>query len=74
MNSLTGMCCFSRFMGSAQKPPDGHACAARGFICLCIVLGFWLLKPPGKDEYPPGGATVLRFSVGLRFVQGHWDF
>ena len=30
---------FSRFLGSAQKPPGGHACAARRFICLCIIFG-----------------------------------
>jgi len=24
-------------------------------------FGFWLLKPPDRDEYPPGGASVLRF-------------
>ena len=35
---------FSRFLGSAQKPPGGHACAARRFIYLCIVLGFGCLN------------------------------
>ena len=29
---------FAFFLGSAQKPPGGHACAARRFISLCVDL------------------------------------
>jgi len=51
-------------------------------VCMCrqavrwFVHGFWfwLIEPPGRDEYPPGGVTVFAFSVELRLVQGHWDF
>ena len=35
-----GYVLFFRFMGSAQKPPGGYACAARRFIDLCLILGF----------------------------------
>jgi len=38
---------FLRFLGSAQKPPGGPACAARRFISLCVDFGSWWLKPPG---------------------------
>jgi len=34
-------------------------------------FGFWLLKPLGRDEYPPGGASVFALVVDLRSVQGH---
>ena len=29
---------FLRFLGSALKPPGGHACSARRFISLCVEL------------------------------------
>jgi len=29
---------FLHFLGSAQKPPGGHACVARRFISLCVDL------------------------------------
>ena len=38
VNSLLVIRCVSRFLGSAQKPPGGHACAARRFISLCVEL------------------------------------
>jgi len=40
IESLPCLHYFSRFLGSTQKPPGGHACAARRFINLCVVLAF----------------------------------
>ena len=39
-------------------------------LSVCSFV-FWLRKPPGRDEYPPGDASVIAFVVDLRPMQGN---
>jgi len=49
-----------------------RACMSRQAVHLSVCsFEFWLFKPPGRDEYPPGGASVFALAVDLRFVQGN---
>jgi len=52
---------ISRFLGSAQKSPGGHACAARRFICLCILLGSGCLNRLAGMNIRQAARQFLRF-------------
>jgi len=49
---------FASFWESAQKPPGGHACAARRHIS---VGQFWVFvfELLGGELNPPGGASCM---------------